>query len=253
MSEPESPAGDQAMEPGKVCITNLNPGEVRIEFLNSLLETVIGDLNDRRVISYIRPAIAGPLLDIYRNRAVEWFLANSTAEWMLFIDSDIVWKLSDLYALIDAADASERPVMSGVYLMILPEGLRPGMFFRQTNEETGVTSMTPWPKELPVVDGPLVDCDGVGAGFLLMHRTLLTDMLTKYGAPMPWFANEVIDGVVHGEDFTFCKRVQEMGFRVIANPAVRLDHIKSATFTVETFNDSAVGNNLSTPPIGVDA
>lgn len=238
------------IQEGKVCIVNLNPGEVRVEFLNSLLETVIGDLNDRRVINFIRPVIAGPLLDIYRNRAVEWFLKESTAEWMLFIDSDIVWTLRDLYNLLDSADPIERPVVSGVYLMIMQEGLRPGVWHRYLDTETGKSSLVPWPEELEWPDDQLIDVDGTGAGFLLMHRSLLTMMLEVYGPPMAWFQNEVMDGTVHGEDFTFCSRVQQMGFRVIVNSAVQLDHIKHATFHVATFNDGVNNRKQVTPPIG---
>lgn len=237
------------VQEGKVCIVNLNPGEVRIEFLSSLLDTIIGDLNDRRVISYIRPVIAGPLLDIYRNRAVEWFLKESTAEWMLFIDSDITWTLDDLYSLLDSADPIERPVVSGVYLMIMQEGLRPGVWHRYPETSSG-NALVPWPDDLEWPDNQLIEVDGTGAGFLLMHRSLLATMAQIYPHPMPWFANEIIDGVVHGEDFTFCSRVQQMGFRVIVNSAVQLDHIKHATFHVATFNDGINNRKQVTPPIG---
>lgn len=224
---------DRVIDSGKVALVNLNPGEVRVEFLQSLLDTIIGDINDRRVLNYIRPVVAGPLLDIYRNRAVEWFLRESTAEWMLFVDSDIVWQLDDLYKLLDAADPVDAPVVSGAYLMILPEGCRPSLFHR--NEQNGGL-MDVWPADTPLPVDTFVDVDGCGAGFLLMHRSLLATMLEVYKAPMPWFANEVIDGVVNGEDFTFCSRVQQMGFRVFVHTGVQLDHIKHTALRIDSWN-----------------
>lgn len=231
---------------GKVALVNLNPGEVRVEFLQSLLDTMIGDINSRRVLSHIRPVIAGPLLDIYRNRAVEWFIKESDAEWMLFIDSDVVWKLEDLYKLLDSADPIHAPVVSGTYLMILPEGCRPSLFHTNT---TG--TMDVWPDNTPLPPNQLIDVDGCGAGFLLMHRSILIAMFNVYGAPMPWFANEIVNGVVHGEDFTFCKRVQELGCRVYVHTGVQLDHIKHTTLRLddEKWNPQLVATpNISTEP-----
>ncbi len=231
---------------GKVAIVNLNPGEVRVEFLQSLLDTIIGDVNSRRLLSYIRPVMAGPLLDIYRNRAVEWFLKECTAEWMLFIDSDIIWTLEDFYHLIDSADPSDRPVVAGTYLMILPEGMRPSIFHRNASH-----TMTPWPADDKLPIDTLIEVDGTGAGFLLMHRSLLQAMLQVYGAPMPWFANEVINGVVNGEDFTFCSRVQQMGCKVYVHTGVQLNHTKMATFNIDSWNVSPGNIRPSiTQPIG---
>lgn len=227
MDEPLTDAGK-----GKVALVNLNPGEVRVEFLQALLDTIVTDLNGRRVINNIRATPAGPLLDIYRNRAVEWFLNSTTDEWMLFIDSDIVWKPEDIYTLLDAADPTTRPVVAGVYMMVLPEGARPGIF-HSVNVD-GVSKLEVWPDDV-ALSGDLIQVDGTGAGFLLMHRSLLSAMLSVYNAPMPWFANEVIDGVVHGEDFTFCARVQQMGFPVMVHTGVQLEHIKHATLRVQDF------------------
>lgn len=220
---------------GKVCVLNLNPGEVRAEFCEAAVRMVVEDTNSRRIIGQFRTTIAGPLLDIYRNRGVEWFLKESDCEWLLFIDSDIVWTTEDIYTLLDQADPITSPVVSGVYLMILPEGIRPSMFFRDVGED-GQTPFIPWQGELPTSPN-LIDVDGTGAGFLLIHRSLLNGMLNVFGAPMPWFANEVEAGVVEGEDFTFCKRVQLMGYRVYAYTGVQLDHIKHTVLSAETYNE----------------
>lgn len=220
---------------GKVAVLNLNPGEVRVEFLESCVRMVVEDTNDRKVIGQFRSAIAGPLLDIYRNRGVEWFLNDTDCEWLLFIDSDIVFTTQDIYTLLDQADPATTPVVSGVYLMILPEGIRPSLFFRGVGEDKK-SSFIPWQGPLP--DQPhLVQVDGTGAGFLLIHRSLLQGMLNVFQPPMPWFANEVQDGIIEGEDFTFCKRVQLMGYNVYCYTGVMLDHIKHTTLSAAVYNE----------------
>lgn len=242
----ETATTDAVPGSGKVAIVNLNPGLVRVEFVQSLLDTLIGDIKDRQVISHVRPKQAGPLLDMYRNEAVQFYLSNCSAEWMLFIDSDIVFTLDNLYTLLDSADAATRPVVSGTYMMILPEGMRPSLFYWEDNTEAPAgKSMTVWHADTPLPESTLLQVDGCGAGFLLMHRSLLLAMLDVYGREAPWFANEVINGVQCGEDFTFCARVQQMGFPVNVNTAVQVDHIKHAAFKVESFNESLVG--VATP------
>ncbi len=43
---------------------------------------------------------------------------------------------------------------------------------------------------------------------------------------MPWYAEEVYDGVPDGEDWTFCRRVRAAGFPVKVHTGVVVGHYK---------------------------
>lgn len=211
-----------------IALCNLNPGEVRVEFLQCLMETWVGDHNDRRLISHIRAMVGGPLISIYRNQAVEWFLTDTNADWLLFIDSDIVWKLSDIYTLYDCADHSIFPVVAGVYPMVLPEGVRAGIFTYDKDQNP-----VPWET---VPDNEMIPADGVGAGFLLLSRSLLNAMKDIYPHAEPWFTQYASDTMVYGEDFSFCMRVKQMGYPTMVNTAVQLAHIKKTALTIDSMS-----------------
>jgi GT2 family glycosyltransferase len=69
---------------------------------------------------------------------------------------------------------------------------------------------------LPSTKDDLVECDGVGGGCLLVHRQVL-DAIEP-----PWF--EYNKGTFVGEDFYFCRKAQEAGFKIYADPSVLVGH-----------------------------
>lgn len=231
------------MGEGKVLLSNLNPGNVRIEFLASLINLFIWDLNHDRNLAEITPQGAGPNLGIYRNSAVDHFLTTDN-EWMFFVDSDIELPPDALDKLLAVASPDEYPVVSGVYVMMLDEGMRPSLFDRiETEVEVDgqmVKKLDMVPRTDLPTDNPITEVDGTGAGCLLIHRSILEAMLSVYGRPVPWFGEMVFDGVVHGEDFTFCIRVRQMGFPIIVNTDVQCGHVKSTMLRPNMLAESHV-------------
>ena len=69
---------------------------------------------------------------------------------------------------------------------------------------------------LPSTKEDLIECDGVGAGCLLVHRRVL-DAIEP-----PWF--EYNPGTFVGEDFYFCRKVQAAGFKIFVDPGVISGH-----------------------------
>lgn len=221
----------KVVDNGKVCVANLNNGFVRHEFLGTLLNLVAHDLRTSTHIGYLFPMRAGGLLDIYRNESVEGFLTTD-CEWYLSIDSDQVIPHDLIDQLLSVASADKHPVVCGLYPMALDEGIRPNIFNRVTVD--GKTTMTPLTWE-DVPDEPtLVECDGTGAGALLIHRSLIVAMVHVYGPPAPWFAVETFDGIRYGEDFTFCMRVAQMGFKPAVYTGAELGHVKTNILTRPT-------------------
>lgn len=210
---------------GKVCVSTLNNGFVRHEYLGTLLGLVTHDLRSDNHIGYVYPLRAGGLLDVYRNEACELFLTTD-CEWLLFIDSDQVIPENLVSELLAVASPTEYPVVCGLYPMALDEGSRPNIFVR-TPDDQGRIQMKPmeW-RDIPD-ESSLITCDGTGAGALLIHRSLLVAMFHVYGSPAPWFAVETFDGIRYGEDFTFCMRVKAMGFDPAVWTGVDIGHVKN--------------------------
>ena len=79
------------------------------------------------------------------------------------------------------------------------------------------------PKDLPK---ELFECLGVGTGVILIKVEIL-----KY-IPYPFFAfKSDINGVtVQGEDWSFCKKVKEKGYKIFCDPTIQVGHIGEQIF-----------------------
>lgn len=210
----------------RVLISNLNPGEVRLEFMRSLFSMMMYDINNNGNIHSFVPRHAGPCLGIYRNMAVDHMLATE-ADWIFFVDSDIEFKDDTLDRLLEVADPMERPVVSGLYMMNLDEGIRPSIFHRTTTVDDDGVEQIRMVADVDFPDDELVQADGCGAGCLLIHRGILEAMAATYGKPRPWFGEDIFDDVIYGEDFFFCMRVMQMGYKVYVHTGIDVGHIKT--------------------------
>lgn len=229
-------------KPKNVCIGNINPGNLSLGFVTSLMET-LGDEQDvpheDRLVRNVLLRRSGPYLDQGRNKLVDDFLKKTDCEWLLFIDSDISWKPQDIRKLVTSANEKYKPVVSGVYYSPFPKtdlsngGNLPVVYRWGKKEQHGATTITfvndnwekdEWPKDR------LFKVDSFGAGFLLIHRGLLMKMIEKYGYPAPWFLCQVVNEVMMGEDHLFCLRVAHMGYSLYVHTGVQVGHHKGADF-----------------------
>jgi len=103
---------------------------------------------------------------------------------------------------------------------------------------------------VPHVDLPPFPIDAAGAGFLLIHRDLITNMPNFFQftylderadppatvtvpSPSPWFDEVTYRGATLGEDMTFCMRVRALGGDVTVHPNVQLVHHKMCAITCD--------------------
>ena len=153
-------------------------------------------------------------VDDARNHLVRWFLDETKCSHFLSLDSDISFFPGDLLRL----GSDDLDCVSGVYYNIFDGVLKPVAKF------------------LPVApdeqsDDPVMEVEGVGAGFLMLSRGLLEKMRAEYPEPCPWFDEPIIDGRHYGEDFGFCRRVRELGTKVYVDLRVQLSHYKTVRVT----------------------
>lgn len=176
-----------------------------------------------------------------RNTAVKTFLA-SEADWLLFLDSDEVWKPDLIDRLIDSADVEERPVVSGLVMARrerdMPISPACGIF-----DDAGRIVR---PLEIPAARWWQVAT--VGAGCLLIHRRVLEAMDDRFGKDHPaavWFDYVPFtytnpDGTtvteMMGEDYVFSARASACGFPMLVDTTIELGHEKGVTLTRELFH-----------------
>lgn len=143
-----------------------------------------------------------------RNTCVKYFKERTKHTHLLFIDSDTVPFDNPLNLVKHNLD-----IVAGVY----PR-------WKMTNYEWLAMVRKPDGKyeQLPPDKRKgLVECDGVGAGCLMMSRKVLED-----------FENPFIDCIREdgrrkiGHDFYFCERAKEKGYKVYADWGVLCDHVK---------------------------
>lgn len=196
-------------------VTYPHPNTVSHNFSWSLLSLVMAE-RDRIVdIKGIR-AYAGDGVIVARNLGVQLFL-ESDAEWLWTLDTDIGFPAYAMDNLLSHGE--DYKVMSGLYSTVIEHGA------------DGNGAPDYWTK-LPLavkksecgagyVQYPeyknFMEVDAVGAGCLMVHR----EVFEKIGGD--WYTCR--DGL--GEDFSFCSRVQEAGYKILCDTTIPLTHHKS--------------------------
>lgn len=207
-------------------------GMVTSQFVDSLANTFMDEIPELKHGGTIN-LIAGPGISGARNRMVREFLTHpSGAEWLLMIDSDMVWHPHHIRRLLEVADPMHRPVVGGLCF----GGGRDGNFFptmyvlvddAEGHPEMGRCEKYP--------DAAVVKVDGTGAAFMLMHKSALEAVRREYPEPHPWFQETVWYGKEMGEDLTFCLRLNTLGLPLHVDTSVKIGHVKHFVLTEDHY------------------
>ncbi len=153
--------------------------------------------------------------------AVDFGGGSFTCEKVVWIDSDISWSVEAFETLIQG----DKDIVSGMYA-VGRDGRIAAMRLGESGAPMSLNAMD------FLVEGEPVPVDGVGFGFVAIKASVFKKM------PRPWFKiREVgIEGadfpVMLGEDYSWCVGAKEAGFKIWLHPLVRVEHHKSAIFTV---------------------
>jgi hypothetical protein len=216
-----------------VAIGWVTPGTVRTEFVDSLLRTVGYDqgAGGQRIAGW-NGVTCSANVSAGRNALVEWFLA-SPAQWLMTIDSDMVWQPDAVHQLLAAADVQDRPLVGG--LCFGRDGdtgmVWPTMYdITGTPEEPQFVRYDSWPPDdlFPVL--------GTGAAFLLAHRRVFEAIAERgFSKAYPWFQETALAGMRVGEDMTLCMRAAQVGIPTHVHTGVHIGHCKDFVLTVEAY------------------
>jgi len=139
-------------------------------------------------------------------------------DYMMWIDSDMVFKPEDFQRLLDA----DKDIISGV-AAIDTKGMTATGFFNGFNPTQYIKGRVI--DQHPVDKDGLIDLDFCGFAFVLIKQGVFESM--EY----PWFQPEMKEVGGHiifpSEDFSWCMRAKELGWKIYVDPKVKIGHQKS--------------------------
>lgn len=194
-------------------------GKVAVTYASALADTRLY-LALNGIESMVRMYVAGALLVTARNELVKAFL-ETDATHMLCIDADIAWLPESVKKLIDCNE-------DFVGALYPARGKRSYVFRGVYGNE----------KQMTYSDKHLLEMECIPAGFMLLKRCVLEKMIAHfpelYYEPLvptqsdqkgyALFSTELWDGKFWGEDFVFCHRARQAGFKIWIDPKIALDH-----------------------------
>lgn len=195
-------------------------GNVRAEFMMATIQTLSGG---KSRIGHITDVHSGPQLTFARNRIASEFL-KSPYEWLWMVDSDIQFTPRTLAALMEHADADERPIVGALCFVSDGNDVLPTMYAAKPKADGtfgGLFQLTDWPVN------ELLRLDATGCGCILIHRSVF-DRLSKANPDDDglWFFEMIVDRHHYGEDMAFCLRAGMAGIPIHVHTGIQAAHIK---------------------------
>ncbi len=140
-------------------------------------------------------------------------------DYLLFVDSDMSWEPNQIAQLIKA----EKDIIGGLYYKRRPP------YGPVVYSFDGMVHQPMQPKER------LFRCDGVGTGFLLISRKVITAMnqpecLLDWGYafdPVKTQNPGNAGSYFVGEDLSFCMKARHLGFEIWCDPENLVTHVGS--------------------------
>ena len=174
-----------------------------------------------------------------RDKVINYWYEGNKADWLLWVDSDVVISVDTFKLLWDNKDVTERPVLSGVYFTTdQPEESlmtpMPTLFnFVESNGNIGITRVHPLPKN------KLMQVGAAGMGYVLMHRSVV-DRIRALLPDVPLFADIGHGKDFMGEDIYFFALCDKADVPVYAHTGATVPHMKRFSFD-EHYYDAFVG------------
>jgi len=165
------------------------------------------------------------IITMARNSLVHEFLKTDATE-LLFIDSDVIVNPDNILRLM--AQSGDKDITTGAY----PRRAKDQNFFADLYfDDNGDLEF----------DGSLMRVERAPTGFMLIQRHVLEQMVfvhpewTYEKSPTEKmsavFDFAIVDGKYVGEDYLFCDRAAQMGFKVYIDVDISLPHVGSNEFS----------------------
>ena len=222
----------------RAVVAFVHPVEVAVGFMHSFQRLVMHDMTGPRRLVGVEQRNASANITNARNDATLAFLENYSAEWLWWIDADMVFEPDTLDRLMDSAHDVSHPIVGGLCFGAHHKRLFPTLY-RFVNDEDGKPRTERF-DTFP--ETGKFQVHSTGAACLLVHRKVVEAMAaaSAEGRPLfhpayPFFQETAMGGGQQvGEDVTFCMRAGLLGFPVHVDCGIRIGHQKA---TVLEFDD----------------
>lgn len=225
----------------KVVIGYCHPGHIHAGFHESLLDLLVFDTAfDQRIVRgggrlavQASANLAGP-----RNEIVKQFLDYDKADWLWFVDTDMVFQPNTLERLLEHADPVTAPIVGGLCFSTNQGRIFPTLYGLMGEEDdVQVIRYHEWPPD------SMFQVAATGTGCLLIHKTVLQRMRDfvspsgqkGFNKAFPWFQETTHDNRPVSEDITFCWRAGLLEIPVFVNTAVHIGHVKEQQLTLDLY------------------
>jgi hypothetical protein len=162
---------------------------------------------------------------------------------LLWVDSDVVITPEKFKLLWDNKDATERPILTGVYFTTdTPE--EPLMIpmptiFNFAEAEDGVVGIK---RVHPMPENQLIKVEAAGMGFVLMHRNVISRIIEAVGTDTAIFNDIGTGKTFMGEDIYFFALVGKAEVPVYCHTGAVVPHMKRFSFDEHYYKAFFGGN-----------
>jgi glycosyltransferase involved in cell wall biosynthesis len=208
-----------------LAVSFIDGGETRGIFTWSLAHSLIRLKNKINITHALRNSSCH--IAINRSVILRTFLEDTDADWLLCIDSDIVFEPEHLELLWEVK-SEERQVVSGVYFLLTDKTNvapvpMPSIFrvdLKKHEEPESKAFYHPMP------ENQIVEISRAGFGFLMMSRSVVEKVLAlPINSP---FAERFFSPYkLVGEDFVFFEHLESLGIKSYAHTGIVVGHEKN--------------------------
>jgi len=213
----------------RVVVAFVHPVEVAVGFMHSFQRLVLHDMTGPRRLVGVEQRNASANITNARNDATLAFLENYDAEWLWWVDADMVFEPDTLDRLLDSAHDASHPIVGALCYGAHHKRLFPTLY-RFVNDEDGKPRTERF-DTFP--DAGKFQVHATGAACLLVHRSVIAAMhaAAAEGRQMftpayPFFQETAMGDQQVGEDVTFCMRAGLLGYPVNVDCGIRIGHQK---------------------------
>ena len=212
-----------------VTIGWIDSGDTRGEFTESVAKAAAYEALKGRLVSIVRVQ-SGPLMAEGRNKLVTQFL-RTNAEWLLMVDTDMVFDHDAIERLLNTALEYEARVVGGLCYGVNQElGQFPTLYRRLDGLPVAMMDFAP---------GLVMSVDATGAAFTLTHASIFKEF--RRDEHHPWFHHRFVPsngkhpGGWLGEDISWHWWLTDKGIPILVDTAVEAGHIKPVVVGSETY------------------
>jgi hypothetical protein len=176
-----------------------------------------------------------------RETVINYWYEKNKADWLLWVDSDVVISPEGFLKLWNQKDKDERPIMTGVYFttdnpeepLMVP---MPTIFKFVDNEDGGfgLARIHPLPKD------KLIQVGAAGMGYVLMHRSVV-ERIRKEMPDTQMFMEMGRGTKFIGEDIYFFALCEKAVIPLWCDTSVTAPHMKRFSFDEHYYNAMTKG------------